>query len=179
MVESEGRLISTLRSRDEEAFAAVVTEQYAALIRMAMRYVANKETAEEVVQETWVAVIQGVTVLRADHLSADGSVRFSFIRPKTEACRRNVSAPSRTSSVKTEIILTELTQPGFDRAVVGMRGGRPSRISWTIGPRRNSWQPGKPPPACSERSRCCPQLKKKSLFFEMSAAYGPKRLVNS
>lgn len=52
--------MSKLRSRDEEAFAAVVTEQHAALIRMAMRYVANKETAEEVVQETWVAVIQGV-----------------------------------------------------------------------------------------------------------------------
>lgn len=57
---TEEVLVSQLRSGEEEAFKTLVTEQHAALIRMAMRYVANKETAEEVVQETWVAVIQGV-----------------------------------------------------------------------------------------------------------------------
>lgn len=59
-VEANGRLVSKLRSRDEEAFEAVVAQQHPGLIGMAMRYVANKETAEEVVQETWVAVIQGL-----------------------------------------------------------------------------------------------------------------------
>jgi RNA polymerase sigma-70 factor (ECF subfamily) len=57
---TEEVLISRLRSYDEAAFEAVVTEQHAALIRMAMRYVANRETAEDVVQETWMAVVQGV-----------------------------------------------------------------------------------------------------------------------
>lgn len=57
---TEEVLISRLRSYDEAAFEAVVTEQHAALTRMAMRYVANRETAEEVVQETWMAMIQGV-----------------------------------------------------------------------------------------------------------------------
>lgn len=59
-VETDGRLVSKLRSHDEEAFEAVVAQQHPGLIGMAMRYVANKETAEEVVQETWVAVIQGL-----------------------------------------------------------------------------------------------------------------------
>jgi RNA polymerase sigma-70 factor, ECF subfamily len=58
---TEELLVSRLRSRDEEAFDAVVTEQHGALIRMAMRYVANRETAEEVVQETWIAMIQGLS----------------------------------------------------------------------------------------------------------------------
>lgn len=57
---AEELLVSKLRSRDEEAFHVVVTEQHDALIRMAMRYVANRETAEEVVQETWIAMIQGL-----------------------------------------------------------------------------------------------------------------------
>jgi RNA polymerase sigma-70 factor (ECF subfamily) len=57
---TEAALVSQLRSGKEEAFQAVVAEQHGALIRSAMRYVANKETAEEVVQETWVAVIQGL-----------------------------------------------------------------------------------------------------------------------
>ena len=57
---TEEVLVSKLRSGEEEAFEAVVTQQHAVLVRIAMRYVANRETAEEVVQETWVAVIQGV-----------------------------------------------------------------------------------------------------------------------
>ena len=52
--------VSRLRSSDEQPFEAIVTERHAALIRMAMRYVASRETAEDVVQETWVAVLQGV-----------------------------------------------------------------------------------------------------------------------
>lgn len=61
---TEEALVSQLRSGEEEAFKTLVTEQQAVLIRMAMRYVANKETAEEVVQETWVAVIQGLNRFR-------------------------------------------------------------------------------------------------------------------
>lgn len=57
---TEEVLISRLRSCDEAAFEAVVTAQHAALIRMAMRYVVNRETAEEVVQETWMAMIHGL-----------------------------------------------------------------------------------------------------------------------
>ncbi len=57
---TEPQLVSRLRSGEEEAFEAIVTEQHAGLIRIAMRYVANRETAEEVVQETWVAMIQGL-----------------------------------------------------------------------------------------------------------------------
>lgn len=53
-------LVSRLRSGEEAAFEAIVTEQQATLIRTAMRYVANRETAEEVVQETWVSVILGL-----------------------------------------------------------------------------------------------------------------------
>lgn len=57
---TEEVLVSRLRSGEEQAFEVLVTEQHAALVRIAMRYVANRETAEEVVQETWMAVIQGV-----------------------------------------------------------------------------------------------------------------------
>jgi RNA polymerase sigma-70 factor (ECF subfamily) len=56
----EDRLVSQLRAGEEEAFEAVVTHYQETLIRMAMRYVANRATAEEVVQETWIAVMSGL-----------------------------------------------------------------------------------------------------------------------
>ncbi len=57
---AEDRLVSQLRAGEEEAFEAVVTHHQDTLIRMAMRYVANRATAEEVVQETWMAMMSGL-----------------------------------------------------------------------------------------------------------------------
>lgn len=60
LMKDEGRLVSHLRAGEEEAFEAVVTHHQDTLIRMAMRYVANRVTAEEVVQETWMAMMSGL-----------------------------------------------------------------------------------------------------------------------
>lgn len=60
LMSDEDRLVSQLRAGEEEAFAAVVTHYQETLIRMALRYVANRATAEEVVQETWMAVMSGL-----------------------------------------------------------------------------------------------------------------------
>ncbi len=60
VINDEDRLVSQLRAGEEKAFEAVVTHHQETLIRMAMRYVANRATAEEVVQETWIAVMSGL-----------------------------------------------------------------------------------------------------------------------
>ncbi len=60
LMNDEEQLLSQLRAGEEEAFAAVVTHHQETLIRMALRYVANRATAEEVVQETWMAVMSGL-----------------------------------------------------------------------------------------------------------------------
>ncbi|BFU91288.1 MAG: RNA polymerase sigma24 factor [Nitrospira sp.] len=52
-------LLARLRQGDESAFDELVTRHHSALIRMAMGYVADREVAEEVVQDTWMAVIEG------------------------------------------------------------------------------------------------------------------------
>jgi len=53
-------LLTRLRQGDEGAFNELVTHHHSALIRMALGYVADREVAEEVVQDTWMAVIQGL-----------------------------------------------------------------------------------------------------------------------
>lgn len=57
---TEQELIARLRQGDEGAFDELVNRHHGALIRMSMGYVADREVAEEVVQDTWMAVIQGL-----------------------------------------------------------------------------------------------------------------------
>lgn len=53
-------LVTGLRCGDASAFETVVARYHHAMIRVALLYVREPETAEEVAQETWVAVIDGV-----------------------------------------------------------------------------------------------------------------------
>lgn len=61
LISTEDRqLLARLRSRDETAFTTLVNRHHAAMARLARLYVPNSAVAEEVVQETWVGVLQGL-----------------------------------------------------------------------------------------------------------------------
>jgi RNA polymerase sigma-70 factor (ECF subfamily) len=53
-------LLPALRAGDEEAFVALVTRYHASLKRVARAYVSTDAVAEDVVQETWLAAIEGL-----------------------------------------------------------------------------------------------------------------------
>jgi RNA polymerase sigma-70 factor (ECF subfamily) len=57
---SEDALLARLRRGDEGAFDELMNQHHGALIRMAMGYVADREVAEEVVQDTWMAAIESL-----------------------------------------------------------------------------------------------------------------------
>lgn len=59
-VKKDMALLGRLRQGDEGAFNELVTQHHGALVRMAMGYVADREVAEEVVQDTWMAAIEGL-----------------------------------------------------------------------------------------------------------------------
>ncbi|GAA1684290.1 RNA polymerase sigma24 factor [Mycolicibacterium murale] len=56
----ERGLIAALKAGDESAFAQLVDQHTGAMLRVARGYVASTEVAEEVVQETWVALVRGI-----------------------------------------------------------------------------------------------------------------------
>jgi RNA polymerase sigma-70 factor (ECF subfamily) len=56
----ERQLVRALREGDEQAFAALAHEQHGSLLRVARVYVPSHAVAEEVVQETWLAVLEGI-----------------------------------------------------------------------------------------------------------------------
>jgi RNA polymerase sigma-70 factor, ECF subfamily len=53
-------LVQRLREGDESAFAELIDRYGATMLRVAQMYVRDKGTAEEVVQETWLAVLNGI-----------------------------------------------------------------------------------------------------------------------
>jgi RNA polymerase sigma-70 factor (ECF subfamily) len=57
---SDRKLVRALKRGDEQAFMALVERHHASLLRIARMYVPTKEVAEDVVQETWIAVLNGI-----------------------------------------------------------------------------------------------------------------------
>ena len=60
MTIQDEQLVAALRRGDADAFATLVDRHSAALIRVAMAYVPSRAAAQEVVQETWIAVMRGI-----------------------------------------------------------------------------------------------------------------------
>ncbi len=56
----QAALIAALRAGDEEAFATLVDRYHETMVRVAQMYVADRPTAEEVVQEAWLGVLSGI-----------------------------------------------------------------------------------------------------------------------
>ena len=52
--------VQRLRDRDESAFVELIDRYGATMLRVAQMYVRDRATAEEVVQETWLAVLNGI-----------------------------------------------------------------------------------------------------------------------
>jgi RNA polymerase sigma-70 factor (ECF subfamily) len=53
-------LVTALRAGDQDAFAALVDKLYMPMLRLAMLYVPSRAVAEDVVQEAWLGVLQGL-----------------------------------------------------------------------------------------------------------------------
>jgi RNA polymerase sigma-70 factor, ECF subfamily len=56
----EMALLDLLRRRDEMAFTRLVEQYHTSLIRLGRLFVHDERVAEELSQETWIAVLQGV-----------------------------------------------------------------------------------------------------------------------
>lgn len=93
---SEGDVLAALRAGDEGAFRAVVSRHHAAMVRVASCHVRSLAVAEEVTQETWLAVIQGL-----DRFEGRSSLRTWIFRILVNQARLRGTRESRTIPVST------------------------------------------------------------------------------
>ncbi|MFY9921875.1 MAG: sigma-70 family RNA polymerase sigma factor [Mycobacterium sp.] len=56
----EAALVAALKAGDEAVFAELVDRHTPSMLRVARGYVRSHETAEEVVQEAWIALLKGI-----------------------------------------------------------------------------------------------------------------------
>ena len=62
---AEAALVASLRSGDETAFAELVDELHGGLLSFAGTFTSSAALAEDIVQETWLAVIRGLHAFEA------------------------------------------------------------------------------------------------------------------
>ena len=59
-MEADGELLLRLRSGDERAFVGLVERYQEQMLRLATSFVPSRAVAEEVVQDTWLALLRGL-----------------------------------------------------------------------------------------------------------------------
>src|SRR5713101_2653698 len=83
----EADLIERLRSGDEATFVCLVNTHSASLKRLALAFVSTDAVAEEVVQETWLAVLTGITRFEGRSNLKTWIFKILTNRAKTRAIR--------------------------------------------------------------------------------------------
>lgn len=96
-------LVKQLLAGDEAAFTWVVERYHSPLLRFARLFVSNEAVAEEVVQDTWLAVLSGLPSFEGR--SALKSWIFSILANR---------AKSRAVREKRTIAFSELSAPGSE-----------------------------------------------------------------
>src|SRR5262245_23108100 len=89
----DGSVVDALRRGDEDAFARLVDRYHPSLRRVARLYIANSAVADEVVQDTWLGVIQGISAFERRSSLKTWMFRILINRAKTRAAREGRSVP--------------------------------------------------------------------------------------
>jgi RNA polymerase sigma-70 factor, ECF subfamily len=84
---SDAALVERMRRGDEDAFLFLVTRYHTALVRLARAYVRDEATAEEVAQETWLAVLRGIDRFEGRSSLKTWLFRILVNRAKTRGVR--------------------------------------------------------------------------------------------
>ncbi len=85
-MDDDEEFVDRLRAGDEGAFVEILTRYQARLLRLAEATVGNRAVAEEVTQETWLAVVRGI-----DHFEGRSSFRtwlFHVLRNQARCAAR-------------------------------------------------------------------------------------------
>ncbi|MEW6683351.1 MAG: sigma-70 family RNA polymerase sigma factor [Nitrospirota bacterium] len=133
---NERQLLAALRGGEEAAFASLVDSYHAVLLRLAKGFVRSHEVAEEVVQETWVGVLEGLDRFEGRSSLKTWIFRILINRAKTRGVRESRSVPFSSLGSSDE----DPHEPAVDPARFQTTG--PWVDHWASPP--NSWDEGTP-----------------------------------
>lgn len=100
--DEDSLLVAALRRGSEAAFLTLVQRHEGAMLRIARLHVATTASAEDVVQETWVAVLKGIGGFDGRASLTTWMYRILTNRAKTMGTRERRSTPD-TAAVTREL----------------------------------------------------------------------------
>jgi len=95
-------LLQALRKGDETAFAQLIDHYQASLQRLAMTFVSSHAVAEEVVQDTWIGVLEGIDRFEERSSLKTWIFRILTNQAKTRGMRERRNAPLSPLGYSTE-----------------------------------------------------------------------------
>ena len=93
----DAELVTRLLGGDEACFAELVRRYHSTLVRVARYYVASASSAEDVAQDTWIAVVRGVERFEGRSAFKTWLLRICANRARTVAVKEHRSIPSDPS----------------------------------------------------------------------------------
>lgn len=99
---AESELVGALQRRDESVFTSVVTRYHGALLRLALTHHPSRAVAEEIVQETWLAVVQGIDRFEGRSSFKTWLFRILLNRARTRAEREGRTVPFSSLAIEAE-----------------------------------------------------------------------------
>jgi RNA polymerase sigma-70 factor (ECF subfamily) len=90
---SDEETLAALQRGDETVFVELVRQHQALMMRVALRYVRNRTVAEEVVQETWLGVLNGLERFEGRAALKTWMLRILTNRAITRAQREGRAVP--------------------------------------------------------------------------------------
>ena len=132
----EPGLVRALQAGDEQVFAAVMDWYSGSLLRLAMSFVPSRAVAEEVVQETWMGVFEGIHRFESRSSFKTWLFRILTNRAKTRGMRESRYEPLGLSASSGE---TE-EGPSLEDSLFVTEGSRMGH--WKAPP--DAWEPDTP-----------------------------------
>jgi RNA polymerase sigma-70 factor (ECF subfamily) len=110
-------LVAALRRGEEQAFVALVERYGSLMLRVAMAHVRTRASAEDVVQETWCAVLKGIDRFEGRSSFKTWLLRILCNRAKTRGQRDQRSLPfsSLAGDDGPSVAAERFLPPGHDR----------------------------------------------------------------
>jgi len=93
----DAELVTRLLGGDEAAFTELVRRYHTTLVRVARYYVGTPSSAEDVAQDTWIAVVRGVERFEGRSSFKTWLLRICVNRARTLAVKEHRSVPTDPS----------------------------------------------------------------------------------